>query len=335
MIKIGDVVLDNHIIVGPMAGISNYSFRSIIKLFNPALIYSEMISDKAICFENKKTIKMTEVEENEKPITLQLFGKDVDTLVKAAQFLDNNTNCDIIDLNMGCPVPKVCKSNGGSSLMLDVEYSSQIVKAICDNVKKPVTVKIRAGWDSNHINGVDFACQMAKTGIKALAIHPRTRAQYYSGHSDWNMIKQIKEKITSIPIIGNGDIFSLQDYLNMKQLTHCDFFMVSRGSLGNPWLIKQLVDYDKYSIITENPTMIEKLNQCILHCQKLIELKGEKTGIKEMRGHACWYINSMPHANKVKAQINHMENYQQFEQIIESYRTMIENDDFSQLDDIN
>ena len=218
MIKIGDVVLDNHIIVGPMAGISNYSFRSIIKQFNPALIYSEMISDKAICYENKKTIKMTEVEENEKPITLQLFGKDVDTLVKAAQFLDNNTNCDIIDLNMGCPVPKVCKSNGGSSLMLDVEYSSQIVKAICDNVKKPVTVKIRAGWDSNHINGVDFACQMAKTGIKALAIHPRTRAQYYSGHSDWNMIKQIKEKITSIPIIGNGDIFSLQDYLNMKHL---------------------------------------------------------------------------------------------------------------------
>lgn len=330
-IKIGNVNLDNRIIVGPMAGISNYSFRSILKQFNPALIYSEMISDKAICFNNKKTIQMCEVKAEEKPIALQLFGHDVETMVKAAQYMDKQTQCDIIDINMGCPVPKVCRANGGCSLMNEEDYTCQMVKEIVKNIEKPLTVKLRAGWDNEHINVVSMAKKLSQTGISAIAVHPRTRSQYYSGHSDWQLIKKVKEEVDNIPIIGNGDVTSVQDYIDMCQQTNCDFVMVARGCLGNPWLIKKLVEYDKYQTIIDDPSDLDKIDQCILHGQRLVELKGEKVGIKEMRGHACWYINGLPFANKIKAKINFMENYQQFIEIMEQYRYMIETDDFSQL----
>ncbi len=330
-VKIGNVQLDNHIIVGPMAGISNSSFRSILKQFNPALIYSEMISDKAICFNNKKTLQMCQVDQAEKPIALQLFGKDTDTMIKAAQYMDQQTDCDIIDINMGCPVPKVCRGNGGCSLMLEEDYACEMVKEIVRNINKPLTVKLRAGWDHQHINVVSMAEKMAKTGISAIAVHPRTRAQYYSGHSDWDLIRQVKEKVNNIPIIGNGDINGIEDYVAMKEQTGCDFFMIARGCLGNPWLIKKLVEYDKYQRIIDDPSDLDRLEQCLLHGQRLVQLKGEKTGIKEMRGHACWYINGLPFANKVKAKINFMETYNQFEQIINEYRQMIINDDYSAL----
>ena len=329
-LKIGSLTLDNRIIVGPMAGISNYSFRSILKQFGPALIYSEMISDKAICFNNKKTLLMCEVQKEEKPIALQLFGHDVETMVKAAKYMDEKTDCDTIDINMGCPVPKVCRNNGGSSLMLDEDYAAELVSEIVKNIKKPLTVKVRAGWDHQHINVVSLSEKLSKTGIAAIAVHPRTRAQYYSGHSDWDLIRQVKEKV-DIPVIGNGDILSIEDYLKMKQDTNCDFFMVSRGTLGDPWLIERLVHYDKYTEVLEKPSELEKLDQCLQHGQRLVALKGEKIGIKEMRGHACWYINGLPYANKVKAKINFMDTYEQFEKIIEDYRTMIIKDDFSEL----
>lgn len=327
-LKIGNVVLANRIIVGPMAGISNSSFRTVIKEFGASLIYSEMVSDKAICFKNKKTLKMCAVDQEERPLTLQLFGHDIDTMVKAAVYLDKETACDIIDINMGCPVTKVCKSKAGCALMQMPEHAYQLVKAIVENVKKPVTVKLRAGWSHQSINVVEMALLMEKAGVSAIAVHPRTRSDYYSGLSNWDLIRQVKEVVT-VPVIGNGDIRTVQDYIEMRKKTNCDFVMVARGCLGNPWLIKQLVQYDKTGEITEEPNYVEKIEQCLYHARELVKLKGEKNGIKAMRGHACWYINGLTNANRVKAKITKMNKYEDLKEIMEKYMYALEKGDYS------
>ncbi len=327
-LKIGNVVLDNRIIVGPMAGISNNSFRNIIKEFGAALIYSEMISDKAICFKNKKTIKMCVVNPEERPIALQLFGHEIKTMVEAAKYLDSQTDCDIIDINMGCPVPKVCKSGAGSALMQMPEHAYQMVKAIVENVKKPVTVKLRAGYNHQNINVVEMALLMEKAGVSAIAVHPRTRSDYYSGQSNWDLIRQVKE-VVKVPVIGNGDVKSLKDYIEMRKQTNCDFVMVARGCLGNPWLIKQLVEYDKTGNMVSEPNYQEKIEQCLYHARELIKLKGEKVGIKMMRGHACWYINGLTFANRVKAKINKINKYQDLENLLNEYCYALEKEDYT------
>ncbi len=326
--EIGDVVLSNHVIVGPMAGISNLGFRTMIKQFDPGLIVSEMISDKAIVFKNKKTIRMTVIDEIEHPMALQLFGHDIDSMVEAARFFDEQTDCDIIDVNMGCPVPKIVNNNSGSALMRSSEYAVELLTEIVRNVRKPVTVKVRAGWDAQHINVVDFVRKIQKSSISAVCVHPRTRTQYYSGKSDWDLIRQVKE-IAEIPVIGNGDIKSVDDMIRMKQQTNCDRFMISRGCLGNPWLIQQLVHYEQTGEILQDPTAEERIDQCLLHARKLIDLKGEINGIKEMRGHACWYINGLPNNNKVKDRINVMNTYRDLKGIMDQYLEAIRTDDYS------
>ena len=327
-LKIGNVILDNRVIVGPMAGISNNSFRTVIKKFGASLIYSEMISDKAICFKNKKTLKMCVVEPEEKPLALQLFGHDIETMVQAAIYLDKETNCDIIDINMGCPVPKVCKSKAGSALMQMPEHAYKMVKAIVDSVKKPVTVKLRAGWNHQQINVVEMALLMEKAGVSAIAVHPRTRSDYYSGYSNWNLIKQVKE-VVKVPVIGNGDVRTLEDYIKIRKQTNCDFVMVARGCLGNPWLIKQLVEYEKTGKIVEEATYLEKIEQCLYHARELVKFKGEKIGIKIMRGHACWYINGLANSNKVKVKINKINKYEDLKNLMEKYIFALENEDYS------
>jgi nifR3 family TIM-barrel protein len=327
-LKIGNVVLDNRVIVGPMAGISNNSFRTVIKKFGASLIYSEMISDKAICYKNKKTLKMCVVEPEEKPLALQLFGHDIETMVQAAIYLDKETNCDIIDINMGCPVPKVCKSKAGSALMQMPEHAYKMVKAIVDSVKKPVTVKLRAGWNHQQINVVEMALLMEKAGVSAIAVHPRTRSDYYSGYSNWNLIKQVKE-VVKVPVIGNGDVKTLKDYIEIRKQTNCDFVMVARGCLGNPWLIKQLVEYENTGKIVEEATYLEKIEQCLYHARELVKFKGEKIGIKIMRGHACWYINGLANSNKVKVKINKINKYEDLKNLMEKYIFALENEDYS------
>ncbi len=327
-LRIGDKELANRIIVGPMAGISNQSFRCIMKRFGAGLSVSEMISDKAIFYKNKKTLKMCEVTAEERPMALQLFGYDIDTMVEAAVYMDKKTDCDIIDLNMGCPVRKVVRNNGGSALMKEPEHAYELVKAIKQAISKPLTVKIRAGWDSDSINAVEMAVLMDKAGADAVAIHPRVRTQFYSGKADWNLIRDVKAAV-SIPVIGNGDIRSVDDMLAMEELTGCDGFMVARGCLGNPWLISQLVQYDEYGIRTEKPTAQERIDQCLEHARRLIELKGERPAIKEMRGHACWYIDGLPKANKVKAQINFMSTMEQLNTIMSEYLKAMETEDYS------
>lgn len=332
LFRIRDVVLDNSIIVGPMAGVSNQGFREMIREFNPGLIYSEMVSDKAITFKNRKTAMMTVVGEDEPPITMQLFGHEIESMTQAARYLDTMTNCTFIDINMGCPVPKVANNGSGSALMKDPEYAAELVKAIVDSVNKPVTVKIRSGWDDSSINVVEMSQLLEKSGISALCVHPRTRTQFYSGHSDWSLIKAVKEKL-SIPVIGNGDIKTVEDMIRMKEETGCDAFMVSRGCLGNPWLIQQLVQYEKTGEIIEGPTPEERLLQCLYHAQRLINLKGERVAIKEMRGHACWYINGLPNNNRVKALINNITRYEQLDYIMNSYREALKTEDYRFLDE--
>ena len=331
-LQIGGKQLANRIIVGPMAGISNQSFRCIMKQFGAALSVSEMISDKAIHDKNKKTLKMCEVLEEERPMALQLFGYDIDTMVEGAVYMDRQTSCDIIDLNMGCPVRKVVRNNGGSALMKDPQHAYELVRAIKESIEKPLTVKLRAGWDADSVNVVEMAVLMEKAGADAVTIHPRVRTQFYSGKADWDLIRQVVEAV-KIPVIGNGDIRSLDDMLRMEQQTGCAGFMVARGCLGNPWLIRQLVEYDESGTRIDPPSADERIEQCLQHAERLCELKGEKAGIKEMRGHACWYIDGLPKANRVKARINFMSTMAQLRTIMSEYLKAMASEDYTYFED--
>ncbi len=325
MWHIRNLEIKNRVVVGPMAGVSNIAFRTIAKEFGAGLIYTEMVSDKALVYQNQKTIKMTEVHPNEHPLSMQLFGEDVESMVKAAQFLDQHTECDIIDINMGCPAPKIIKGSGGASLMKRPDHAFEIVQQIVANVSKPVTVKIRSGWDVHHINAVEMAIGIEKAGASALAIHGRTKTQMYQGEVDLDIIKAVKEAI-SIPVIGNGNIFNAQNAKHMLEYTGCDAIMIARGVLGNPWLIQEILAILDLNQEGLSISYHQRLQWALTHAQRLIECKGETIGIKEMRGHASWYISGLPYSHRVKNQFSQMTSLAEFVTLIEKYR-----DDLNQL----
>lgn len=321
--KIGDIEIANQIVVAPMAGISNQAFRLICKEFGAGLIYTEMLSDKALFYENIKTLAMAQINEEEQPITMQLFGSDIQSMVQAAKKLDQETNCKIIDINMGCPAPKIIKTNAGSSLMKNIDEAYHLVKAVVDNVSKPVTVKMRIGWDDNSINCVEMAKKMEEAGVSAIALHGRTRQQMYEGKANWEYIKLVKEAV-SIPVIGNGDVRTPQDVKKMLAATNCDAVMIGRAILGDPWLIRRCVNYLENNIYEEEITITDKFTMAKLHAQRLIEIKGEKTAMKEMRGHAVWYIKGLKFASQYKDRLSKVSTYTELCEILDDYLLQLE-----------
>lgn len=329
MWKISDLEIANPVVIAPMAGISNAAFRTIAHEFGAGLIYTEMISDKAICYSNKKTMEMTQLAPNEHPIAMQLFGHEEASMIQAAQVLDK-TDCDVIDINMGCPVPKVVNSGSGSAMMKDPEAAYQLMRKIIAAVQKPVTAKIRLGWDHSSINVLEMAQGLEAAGASALAVHGRTRSQLYEGQADWSWIKQVKEKV-SIPVIGNGDIRSVEEAMARMEETHVDAIMIGRGVLGNPWLIRDLVHaFSKTGEITPVSDH-EKFEITLEHARRLCALKGERVGMKEMRGHACWYIQGIPYSNRMKDRINQMTAYAELETLLRQYEEALVSGNFDWL----
>lgn len=303
MWEIGNVEIKNQIVLAPMAGICNSSFRRIAKEMGAGLIYAEMVSDKAIFYNNKKTIDMLQMTEEERPISQQIFGSDKESFVEAAKFIYENMRPDIIDINMGCPVPKVAvRAQAGAALLKDPEKIRDIVKAVVAAVPIPVTVKIRSGWDSNNINAVEVAKICEEAGASAICIHARTRSQGYSGHADWNVIKQVKESV-SIPVIGNGDITDVYSAKKMLDETGCDAIMIGRALLGNPWLIKEILEYLESGKIPTPVLPVEKIDMCLKHLNYLLEVKPEKLVVLEMRNHIAWYLKGLPRSSEIKNKI--------------------------------
>ncbi|MCA1032807.1 tRNA dihydrouridine synthase DusB [Bacillus timonensis] len=303
MLKIGDIQMKNQVVLAPMAGVCNSAFRLTVKEFGAGLVCAEMVSDKAILYKNAKTMGMLYIDEREKPLSLQIFGGEKDTLVEAAKFVDKNTTADIIDINMGCPVPKITKCDAGAKWLLDPNKIYEMVSSVVDAVDKPVTVKMRMGWDDEHIFAIENARAVERAGGKAVALHGRTRVQMYEGTANWDIIKQVKQSV-KIPVIGNGDVQTPQDAKRMLEQTGVDGVMIGRAALGNPWMIYQTVKYLESGELLPEPSIKEKIDVCILHLDRLIALKNEDVAVREMRKHAAWYLKGIRGNAKVRNVIN-------------------------------
>ncbi|MDD2625889.1 MAG: tRNA dihydrouridine synthase DusB [Bacilli bacterium] len=314
MWKIGNVEISNKVVLAPMAGVCNSAFRRIIKEMGCGLIYAEMINNKALVFNNKKTNDMLFMTDFERPIVQQIFGSDKESFAEAAKIVYEKMKPDIIDINMGCPVPKVAlRAQAGAALLKDIDKIYDIVSSVVKSVPVPVTVKIRSGWDNKSINAIEVAKTCEKAGASAICVHPRTRSQGYEGFSNWNIIKEVKDSV-SIPVIGNGDIKTFEDAYKMLEETKCDAIMIGRGALGNPWLIKEILNMKK-----ELVTNKDKLNMCLKHFEYLLEIKSEKLSLLEIRTHVGWYIKGIPNGNQIKKEIYMVKNKKEFYDLIHKY----------------
>ena len=322
--KIGNVVIENQIVLAPMAGIGNSSFRRIIKEMGCGLIFAEMVNDKALFYKNKKTIDMLYATNFERPIVQQIFGSDEESFIKAAEFIYNYMKPDIIDINIGCPVPKVAiKAQAGAALLKDVNKIEKIVRAVIQTVPIPVTVKIRSGWDFKNINAIEVAKAVEKAGASAITVHPRTRSQGYSGIADWSIIKEVKANV-KIPVIGNGDIVDIFSAIAILDETGCDAIMIGRGVLGNPWLIRDIIAYLKEGTILPKVSDIEKINMIFKHMTYLSEQKSEKITVLEMRNHIAWYLKGLKKANEIKMKVYQEKTINGIMNILNDYKKELE-----------
>ncbi|WP_349421074.1 tRNA dihydrouridine synthase DusB [Staphylococcus felis] len=322
MWKIGDVEIENRVVLAPMAGVCNSAFRLTVKEFGAGLVCAEMVSDKAILFNNPKTMKMLYIDENERPLSLQIFGGEKETLVEAAEYVDKNTTADIIDINMGCPVSKIIRCEAGARWLLDPNKIYEMVSAVTERVSKPVTCKMRIGWDEDHIYAVENAKAAERAGAAAISLHGRTRVQMYEGKANWDIIRQVKEAV-NIPVIGNGDVTSPELAEKMLEETGVDAVMIGREALGNPWMIYRTVHYLETGELIEEPGVDEKIDIALLHLRRLVELKGEKVGVMEMRKHASWYLKGVRGNGKARKALNQSETEAEMIQILTQFRDEI------------
>lgn len=303
MLKIGDIEMKNPVVLAPMAGVCNSAFRLTVKEFGAGLVCAEMISDKGIIQKNERTLNMLYIDEREKPLSLQIFGGEKETLVEAARFVDQNTNADIIDINMGCPVNKIIRCEAGARWLLEPDKIYDMVSSVVRAVRKPVTVKMRIGWDEDHIFAVENARAVEQAGGAAVSMHGRTRVQMYEGQANWDIIREVKQSL-EIPLIGNGDVKTPQDAKRMLDETGVDGVMIGRAALGNPWMIYQTVKYLETGELTGEPTVEEKIEVCKLHLDRLIALKGEDVAVREMRKHVAWYLKGISGSGKIRSAVN-------------------------------
>lgn len=313
-LQIGNVTLENNLILAPMAGVTDLPFRLLCKEKGAGLLCMEMVSAKAILYKNKNTQALLEIDPRENPVSLQLFGSDPDIISQIAHEIEERP-FDILDINMGCPVPKIVNNGEGSALMKNPVLAGEIIEKTVKAIQKPVTVKIRKGFDDEHVNAVEMARVAQESGAAAVAVHGRTREQYYSGKADWDIIRQVKEAV-SIPVIGNGDLLTAEDVIAMKEQTGCDGFMIGRGAQGNPWIFEQILHYFRTGEKLPKPSAEEVTDMILRHAKMMLEFKGEYTGIREIRKHAAWYTAGYPNSAKLRVAINAVESYEELERLL-------------------
>ena len=315
-LTIGSVTLPNNLILAPMAGVTDLPFRLLCKEQGAGLLCMEMVSAKAILYKNKNTEELMAIDQRELPVSLQLFGSDPDIVSQIAHQIEERP-FDILDINMGCPVPKIVNNGEGSALMKNPRLVGEIIEKTVKAIRKPVTVKIRKGFDEAHVNAVEMARIAEASGAAAIAVHGRTREQFYSGKADWDIIRQVKEAV-SIPVIGNGDLLTAEDVIAMYEQTGCDGFMIGRGAQGNPWIFKQILHAFETGESLPKPTFEEVTEMMLRHARMMIEFKGEYTGIREIRKHGAWYTAGYPNSAKLRVMINEVETYEQLEALLRS-----------------